>query len=52
MAFEIIVTALIITAAAYILYKNVKRVSSGKCSCGDCSNSCTGCKNKGKDNDK
>ena len=40
MFFEIVVAVIIALIGVYILYKNIKNVSSGKCSCGDCSSHC------------
>ena len=40
MPVEIIVTAVIVAAAGYIFYKNLKKSASGKCNCGSCSSSC------------
>ena len=40
MIFEVIVTIIIASVAVYILYKNIKKKSSGKCDCGSCSNHC------------
>lgn len=40
MFFEIAVTIIIALAGVYILYKNIRNVSSGKCNCSDCSSHC------------
>jgi len=37
---ELIITAIIICAAGFIFYKNVKKSSKGECNCGSCSTSC------------
>ncbi|WP_394371310.1 FeoB-associated Cys-rich membrane protein [Clostridium celatum] len=37
---EIIITALLLVAAVYILFKNVKKSSKGNCNCGSCSSKC------------
>lgn len=36
MSIEIVVTGVIGIAAIYILYKNIKKKSSGGCGCGNC----------------
>ncbi|MCI1967628.1 MAG: FeoB-associated Cys-rich membrane protein [Clostridium luticellarii] len=44
---EIIITALVVIAAVYILYKNLKKKSRGKCDC--CSDvNCPHCTDKKK----
>jgi hypothetical protein len=40
MPVEIIITAVIVAAAGYLFYKNLKKSASGKCNCGSCSTSC------------
>jgi ferrous iron transport protein B len=40
MAVEIIITAIVIAAAGFIFYKNLKKSTSGECNCGSCSKSC------------
>ena len=40
MVIEIIVTLTIVTTAAYILYKNMKKKGIGQCDCGSCSSHC------------
>ncbi|MEW9096252.1 MAG: FeoB-associated Cys-rich membrane protein [Clostridiaceae bacterium] len=37
---QIVITAVIALSAIYILYKNIKKKSSGGCSCGSCSSHC------------
>ncbi|MBP1888857.1 ferrous iron transport protein B [Clostridium moniliforme] len=37
---EIIITAGIVILAAFIIYKNVKKSSSGQCNCGSCNKNC------------
>lgn len=37
---EIAITIGILTLAGYIIYKNIKKSSEGKCNCGSCSKSC------------
>lgn len=39
---EIIIVGVIVIAAGYILYSNIKKKASGDCGCG---NGCSGCKN-------
>lgn len=34
---EVAITLVIIVAAVFIIYKNIKQKSSGSCSCGNCS---------------
>ncbi|WP_392486337.1 FeoB-associated Cys-rich membrane protein [Haloimpatiens sp. FM7315] len=47
---EIIITLIIILAASYFLYKNIKNKASGKCDCSSCSSHCPNYKkNKSKD---
>lgn len=38
---EILITGVILLAAGFIIYKNIKSSSKGKCNCGDCSKSCS-----------
>ncbi|MFD3156343.1 FeoB-associated Cys-rich membrane protein [Haloimpatiens sp. FM7330] len=38
---EILITVIIISAASYFLYKNIKSKASGKCNCSNCSSHCT-----------
>lgn len=45
MVIEILVTLLIIAAAGYIFFKDLKKSTSGKCNCGSCSSSCPMYKN-------
>ncbi|MFQ7596451.1 FeoB-associated Cys-rich membrane protein [uncultured Clostridium sp.] len=37
---EIIITAILIIASVYIIFKNIKKSSKGDCNCGNCSSSC------------
>ena len=37
---EILITLAILSGAIYIIYKNIKKSSSGECNCGTCSKSC------------
>ena len=37
---EILITALIIITAIYIIYRNISKSSKGECNCGSCSASC------------
>ncbi|MFA6940003.1 MAG: FeoB-associated Cys-rich membrane protein [Clostridiaceae bacterium] len=37
---EIIITVLIILLSVYIIYRNIKNRSKGKCNCGSCSSHC------------
>ena len=37
---EIFITALLLLAAGYILYKNIKKSSKGNCNCKGCSSHC------------
>lgn len=37
---EILITAVIVVIAAYIIYKNVKKSSKGECNCGSCHKNC------------
>ncbi|MBD7911367.1 MULTISPECIES: FeoB-associated Cys-rich membrane protein [Clostridium] len=37
---EILITGAIVLIAGFIIYKNVKNSSKGKCNCGDCSKNC------------
>lgn len=37
---EVIITALILGAAGFIFYKDVKKSAQGKCNCGSCSTNC------------
>ncbi|MDV3428566.1 MAG: FeoB-associated Cys-rich membrane protein [Bacillota bacterium] len=37
---ELIITVLIILLSVYIIYKNIRNKSKGKCSCGSCSSHC------------
>ncbi|MFR3909962.1 MAG: FeoB-associated Cys-rich membrane protein [Clostridium paraputrificum] len=37
---EILITAGIVTLAIFIIYKNIKTSSKGKCNCGTCSKNC------------
>ncbi|NMM65004.1 FeoB-associated Cys-rich membrane protein [Clostridium sp. P21] len=41
MLIEILVTVILVSFAAYILYKNIKKKASGNCDCGCCSNHCS-----------
>lgn len=43
---EFIISGVIIAAAVYIFYKNIKKKSSGTCDCGSCSRHCPQYKNK------
>jgi ferrous iron transport protein B len=45
MATEIIIAVGIIAAAGFILFKDLKKSTSGKCNCGSCSSSCPKYKN-------
>jgi hypothetical protein len=38
---EILITGAIVIVAGFIIYKNVKNSSKGKCNCSDCSKSCS-----------
>ncbi|MCM8711671.1 FeoB-associated Cys-rich membrane protein [Clostridium sp. SYSU_GA19001] len=38
--YELIITALVLGAAGFILYKNLKKSTNGECNCGSCSSSC------------
>ncbi|MGL4990199.1 MAG: FeoB-associated Cys-rich membrane protein [Sarcina sp.] len=39
---QIFITILIVALVIFIIYKNIKKISSGKCSCdGACSSKCT-----------
>jgi ferrous iron transport protein B len=38
---EFTIASLIVIAAIYILYKNIKQKSSGKCNCGSCTSHCS-----------
>ncbi|AFK85118.1 MULTISPECIES: FeoB-associated Cys-rich membrane protein [Thermoanaerobacterium] len=40
MVVEIIITSIIVVSAVFILYKNIKKSTSGQCNCGSCSSSC------------
>ena len=40
MAIQIIVTGVIALSAVYILYKSMKKKSTGGCDCGSCSAHC------------
>jgi hypothetical protein len=40
MPVEIIITAVILAAAGFIFFKNLKKSASGKCNCGSCSSTC------------
>lgn len=40
MMLQIILTSVIVLSAVYILYKNIKNKSQGKCDCGSCSAHC------------
>lgn len=40
MVVQIIITGIIAFAAVYILYKNIKKKSSGGCHCDSCSSHC------------
>jgi ferrous iron transport protein B len=40
MPVEIIITAVIVAAAGFIFYKNLKKSTKGECNCGSCSSSC------------
>ncbi|MDI3311506.1 MAG: FeoB-associated Cys-rich membrane protein [Thermoanaerobacterium sp.] len=40
MIIEVIVTVAIVATAVFILYKNLKKSTSGQCNCGSCSSSC------------
>ena len=40
MSLELILTSGIVILAIFILYKNIKRKSQGKCDCGSCSSHC------------
>ncbi len=46
---EVIITLVIVAAAAYILIKNLKGKKSGGCNCGSCSSKCPIYKDKKKD---
>ncbi|MEN8077159.1 FeoB-associated Cys-rich membrane protein [Clostridioides difficile] len=37
---EILITALLVIAAGYILFRNIKKSSKGNCNCGSCSSQC------------
>lgn len=37
---EIVITAVIVLAAVYIIYKNIRKSTSGQCNCGSCSSHC------------
>ena len=43
---EILITAIIVSLAAYILFKTFSKSSKGSCSCGSCSDNCPMSKNK------
>ncbi|MDS0524735.1 FeoB-associated Cys-rich membrane protein [Clostridium sp. SHJSY1] len=38
---EILITGVIIVAAIFIISKNIKSSSKGKCNCSDCSKKCS-----------
>ncbi|WP_370830553.1 FeoB-associated Cys-rich membrane protein [Clostridium sp.] len=38
---EIFITALLVIASGYILFKNIKKSSKGGCNCGSCSSHCS-----------
>ncbi|MDN5317932.1 MAG: hypothetical protein PWR08_2057 [Thermoanaerobacterium sp.] len=40
MIIEVIVTVAMVAAAVFMLYKNLKKSTSGQCNCGSCSSSC------------
>lgn len=44
MIIEIVITLLIVATAAYIIYKNIKNKTQGKCDCTSCSHNCQNCK--------
>lgn len=46
---EIVVTLIIVGAAAYILYNNFKKKKNGSCNCSGCSSQCPLYKDKKKD---
>jgi ferrous iron transport protein B len=37
---ELIIAALILGAAGFIFYKNLKKSTKGECNCGSCSTGC------------
>lgn len=37
---EIFITVIIVAAAVFILYKNIKNKKNGGCNCGSCSSHC------------
>lgn len=37
---ELLITTFIVLLSVYIIYKNLKKKSSGKCDCGSCSAKC------------
>ncbi|MCI9302565.1 MAG: FeoB-associated Cys-rich membrane protein [Clostridium sp.] len=41
MYLEIFITALLIMAAGYIVFKNIKKSSKGNCNCTSCSSHCS-----------
>ncbi|MBW6411247.1 FeoB-associated Cys-rich membrane protein [Clostridium sp. YB-6] len=43
---EILVTIIIFIFAIYIIFKNIKNSSKGKCNCGSCSKHCPTRKDK------
>jgi hypothetical protein len=46
---EILITIPILLGAIYIIYKNIKKSSSGECNCGTCSKNCPARKDNEKD---
>ncbi|WP_207746518.1 FeoB-associated Cys-rich membrane protein [Clostridium sp. 1001271B_151109_B4] len=41
---EILITAILVIASGYIIFKNIKKSSKGNCNCGSCSSNCSNCK--------
>ncbi len=41
MLIEILIAGILVASASYILYKNIKKKSSGGCDCGSCSSHCS-----------
>ncbi|MBE6048553.1 MAG: FeoB-associated Cys-rich membrane protein [Clostridium sp.] len=37
---EIIITIFIVIFALFVIFRNIKKSSNGKCNCGHCSKSC------------
>lgn len=46
---EILITLILVSAAFYFLYKNIRNKAKGKCDCSSCSSHCPYYKNKHKE---